>query len=322
MPRPTSAIQRPDLGAIAYEYLVNASQNGFIGLELMPLFPVDEVSADYPIIPIEALLKLKPSIKRAPRAGYPRGDYKFETGTYKCHEYGWEEPVDEVEAKLYARFFDAEQVATMRAMDTLLRHQEKRMADALFNTANFANSAVSVRWSTPATATPRADVKVAKAAMRAASGLEPNVMAMSKKVFENILICADIKDYLKYTAPHLMEAFEVQKAIVAQYLGVNKIVVGNALYDSAKKNKAFNLVDIWDDNYVLLAKVSNGGKDLKDPCLGRSFLWTKDSPQNVITESYREEQTRSDIYRVRHYIDDDAFVFTGAGYILSNITAP
>jgi hypothetical protein len=37
-----------------------------------------------------------------------------------------------------------------------------------------------------------------------------------------------------------------------------------------------------------------------------------------VTESYREEQTRSDIYRVRQYTDE-AFVFTGAGYLLSNI---
>jgi hypothetical protein len=67
-----------------------------------------------------------------------------------------------------------------------------------------------------------------------------------------------------------------------------------------------------------LLRVSSGGPDLREPCIGRTFLWTADSPQNIVTESYREEQTRSDIYRVRQYTDE-AFVFTGAGYLLSNI---
>ena len=62
------------------------------------------------------------------------------------------------------------------------------------------------------------------------------------------------------------------------------------------------------------------GRDLREPCLGRTFLWTADSPQNIVTEQYREEQSRSTIYRVRHSVDE-AFVFTGAGYLLSNITA-
>jgi len=158
--------------------------------------------------------------------------------------------------------------------------------------------------------------------MRAASGLEPNALAMSKKVFENLLICAELKDYLKYTNPHLMSTFEAQKQIVAQYLDVERLLVGNAIYDSTKKGKNFTLADVWNDEYVLLAKVASGSNDLRDPCLGRTFLWTEDSPENLIVEQYREEQTRSNIYRVRHYVDDDAFVFTGAGYLLGNITQP
>ena len=59
----------------------------------------------------------------------------------------------------------------------------------------------------------------------------------------------------------------------------------------------------------------------REPVLGRTFLWTADSPQNLVVEQYREEQTRSEIYRVRHHVDDDAFIFTGAGYLLGNITA-
>lgn len=322
MPRPTSAttLQRPDLGAVAYEYMMSASQSGFIGTKILPIFEVEEQSADYPKIPIEALLKL-PAIRRSARGTYQRGDYEFETGTYSCEEYGWEEPVDDSELRLYKRLFDAEEVAVIRATDILLRNHEKRVASAVFNTGNITNTAaVSTEWSTASSCTPKADVKSAIAALRAATGLEPDAMAISKKVFENLLVCSELKTYLQYTSPHLMQNFEAQKKIVAQYLGLEEIVVGGAQYDSAGKNIAVSLADIWDDEYALLYKRTMNAQNLREPSLGRTFLWTADSPQIVTTETYREEQTRSNIYRVRHYVDE-AFIFTGAGYLLSNITA-
>lgn len=321
MPRPTSAttIQRPDLAAIAYEYMMEASQRGFIGLKLMPLFEVLERAAEYPVIPIEALLKLQ-STKRAPNGSYPRSSYEFETDNYSCLEDGWEEKVDDVEAKMYKRFFDAEELATKRAVDVLLRGQEKEIADMLFNTGNFSDTAVDTEWSTAGSCTPRKDVNTGKAAMRAASGLEPNVLAMSKKVFDNALLSTEITGALKYTNPIELGGSEVQRRILAQYFGVDEVLVGGAIYDAAKKNKAMSITDLWDDEYVGLYKISDGGIALKEPVVGRTFLWIEDSPENIVTESYREEQTRADIIRVRHHTDPE-FIFTGAGYLLSNITA-
>ncbi len=322
MPRPDSSttIQRPDLGAIAYEYALEASHRGFIAEAIMPTFDVAEQSADYPVIPIEAMLKMPPSIRRKPRGGYQRGDYEFEDGTYSCKEYGWEEPLDDTERALYARFFDAEEVATMRAVDIVLRHREKRTADKVFNTSNLSSGAVSTEWSTAATCTPKADVKDAKSTLRAATGIEPNAMAISKKVFDNLLICKEVKDYLQYTNPHLMATRELQRAILAQYLDLDDLFVGNAIYDAAKKGKSKSLTDIWDDEYALLFKTPNNAMNLREPILGRTFRWTADSPALLSVETYRQEEIRSDIYRVREQTDE-AFVFTGAGYLLSNITA-
>jgi hypothetical protein len=321
--RPTSSttIQRPDLGAIAYEYNLEASQRGFIGLSLLPIFDVPLQSSDYPVIPLEALLKI-PDTKRAPRSDYARGDWEFEMGTYACEEHGWEEVVDDVEARLYARFFDAEEVATKRAVDILLRGQEARIASMLMNTSNITNTSdVSVAWNTSATATPQADVETAKAAMRASSGLAPNKIAMSKKVFDTVLITKEIKDAFRYTNPIELGGEEVKRRLLAQYFGVDEVLVGGAIKDSAKKGKAASIADLWDDEYILLAAVSIGGPELREPCLGRTFLWTADSPQNLVTEQYREEKKRSNIYRVRHNVDE-CFVFTGAGYLLGNIIDP
>ena len=321
MPRPTSSttIQRPDLGAIAYEYMADASQNGFIGLDVMPLFDVEDQSADYPIIPLESLINV-PDTKRAARGNYNRSDYNFEMGTYSCDEYGWEEVVDDKESNLYGRFFDAEEVAVIRATDVLLRGLEKRIATAVFNTGNLTNTAaVTTEWST-ITSTPRADVSAAKTAMRAASGLMPNSMVISLKVLENLLLVTEIKDALKYTNPIEIGGLDAQKRLLAQYFGVDRLLVGGAIENSAKKGKSYSLADLWDDEYCGLIKAASG-KNLKDPALGRTFIWTGDSPNVVTAEQYRQDEIRSDVYRVRHNVSDEAFIFTGAGYLLSNITA-
>lgn len=322
MARPTSGttVQRPDLGAIAYEYSLGASQMGFIGAQVMPFFEVAEKSADYPKIPMEALLT-EPNIDRAARGNYARSDWEFETGTYSCKERGFEEQMDDSEGALYQRFFDQEEVATLRATDIVLRAHERRVAAKLFDTNNaVGNAAVSTEWSTAASCTPRADVMTAKQAMRAASGLEPNALVMSKKVFENLLVSAEIGDRFQYTRPLETMGMDAQMEVIAQYFEVQRVLVGGALRNSAKKGQAFSLADIWDDEYVSLAVLSSGGMDLREPAFGRTFLWTADSPQPIVVETYRDDPVRSDIVRVRHNVDE-ALQFTGANYLLTNITA-
>jgi len=318
MPRPTSSttIQRPDLGALAYEYMIDAASRGFICMSIMPIFEVIEKTADYPKIPIESLIKDQDT-KRLANGNYQRGDWKFETGTYNCEEYGWEEPVDDVEARLYRRFFDAEQVSTEIAVDRILRGQERRCAALCFASAD-AN--IAIEWSTPATAVPRTNINAGKAAMRAASGLLPNALVMGYIAFTNALNTAELKDALKYTNPIELGGLEVQRRILATYFGVDQVLVGGAQYDSAKKGQSFTLADIWDDEYVALVRVSSGGVSLKEPAYGRTFLWQEDAPQEVVVESYREEARRATIVRARQHVDE-AVIFSGAKYVLGNITA-
>ena len=317
MPRPTSAttLQRPDLGTLAYEYLIDGPNRGFIGLDVMPIFEVPEQSADYPKIPIEALLKDKDT-KRAPRGTYNRGDWEFETGTYKAEEYGWEEPVDDVEAALYRRYFDAEMIATEICVDTILRGHEKRVIALL--EANAYTSAVGVTWNTAATATPRANIETGREAMRAAFGIMPNALVMGYKVFRNALNTAEIKDALKYTNPIEMGSEEAQRRILSQYLGLD-VLVSSGQRDTKKKGQTFTLADLMDDEYVHLIRRSTGGDRLREPVFGRTFLWFADAPQTVVVESYREEERRSTIIRARQHVDE-AIIFAGAAYKLSNIT--
>jgi len=247
--------------------------------------------------------------------------FPYKAGTFLPQMRKHVTAVDDSEANLYRRYFDAEEVSTEIATDVLLRDYEKRVASLVMNTGNAIGSTnVTTEWSTASTATPKADVKAGIQSQRAASGLEPNAIAMSKKVFENTMVTAEIKDYLQYTSPHLVEGVEAQRRMLANYFGVDQVLVGGAIEDSAKKGQAFSIADLWDDEYVALLRISAGGNRLREPVFGRTFLWTEDSPQTVVTETYREEGTRSNIVRVRQNVDE-AIIFSGGLYLLGNITA-
>jgi len=320
MPRPDSSttIQRPVLNQLFVEYMEQA-QTAFSGLQVLPLFPTPKREPDVPVIPREALLKIPGDLKREVRGTYNRGDWEFTTSTLRCDEYGYEEPVDDVERGMYSDYFSADEWAMRRAADHLMRAQEARISAAAFNATTFASYTVAVgtEWSTAATCTPRANINTAIRAIRTNTGMAATDVVFSLKVFENLMVCAEIKDYLQYTNPSLLLGKEAQRAMLSAYFGLN-VVIGGAVYDSAAEGQSYSGADMWDDEYALIFVKKQAG-NWRSPGIGGTYLWTQDSPQNLNVESYREEQTRSDIIRVRHHVVEKV-VNPEFGYLLSNIT--
>lgn len=172
MPRTSEAIVRPDLGTLAYEFSLSAAQQGFVGQIVLPGFMTRLQSAQYPVIPAEAILEVGDTL-RAPRSAYARGDWEFEWADYTCKENGWEEPLDDTEAAMFRDYFDAEVVAVQRAVLMVLRSQERRVAAKVMNTDTFENAAAAKAWNSYVDADPLSDVEKAKEHFRYAVGLNP-----------------------------------------------------------------------------------------------------------------------------------------------------
>jgi hypothetical protein len=317
MPRPNTAISRPDLGAVAYEYMMEVALTLFIGLKLMPIKRVAKSSAEYPVIPLEAFLE-SVDTKRADRGNYNRSDFNFDFQNYSTEDHGWEEKIDDREEALYSSYFDMEAAATLRAMAIMMRGHENRVKDLVYDTGTIANGAVGVAWTTPATATPKADVDGARDSMRNNFGVLPNKMTIAYTRFNALLRTAELRDALKYTNPIEMGGFDVQRAIVAQYFGLDEILVGDAQENTAKKGQTAVLGEIWTPGNVGLYAVSDGSDDMKEPVIGRTMQWEEGAPDILTTETYREEKVRADIVRVRNDVDE-VYQYEGAGYILTGI---
>ncbi len=322
----TTSIYRPDLGIAVMEF-VEAADMGLIGLQIMPIWPVPDKSATFPVIPKEALGKI-PDTARAPRGEYNRGDWKYEEGKYDCSsEHGWEEPIDDTERAMLERRSPgvADFVATQRAMKIILKAQERRIASTLFNEVNFSAHAVTNEWDDAVNATPITDVDAGIAAFRKQCGMLPDALVISYDTFRNLRQVAQIVDRIKYTFPGI-DIANMTPQQLAQCLGVNRLLIGGAMYDSAGKNIAASMADIWDHEYAALVKLApragNFAADITEPCVGYTFLWSDDSAENPVVEQYREDKIRSDVFRVRHNTDERLLrSYNSAGAVVSDIAA-
>jgi hypothetical protein len=323
MPRESNdaAILRPDLGAVVDEFTA-ARSAGMIADRVLPLFPVSLQSSGFPVIPKEVMLKLKETA-RAPRSAYPSADWNWENGLFATSENGWEEPIDDRERKIYRRLFDVESVCARRAMQIIMRGREKRVADLVFNATRFTAHAVSNKWSDVTSATPIDDTRDAKRAVELQCGMTPNVLIMDPTTMDCVINCDQVVDRLKYTFPGI-DIANMNMAQVARVLGVEQVLVGGGVYDSAGENLDADIARIWPSTQVMLTSIATSG-DLTEACLGRTFYWLDESGDdevNTIVESYRNETKRSDIIRVRHDSDENLLASKDkTGTIKSDIAA-
>lgn len=319
-----NAIRRPDLQQYVVEYVEGKveSMNGFVAGQVLPIYPVSEESGTYDVVPKEAWLKVQDDA-RAPDGSYARNNWQYETGTYETQERGREERLDDVKRKQFdARNGDgsSELLTVDRVMKAVMRRREQRASDLLFNATNFNPNSLTNAWSNKATATPIDDIKTGKSEIRNESGMLPNVLIINYNVFANLKRCNQVVDLLTYNYGKEVNLTQISIEQLASILEVPRIIVAGAMYDSSAGGQDATITELWPDQYAMLTVISDG-MDITEPQVGRTFLWEDDSTDIPITEQYREEQTRSDIYRVRYYGQEQLIASRNtSGTIVSNIS--
>ncbi len=297
----TRAVPRLELGEAVKEF--TQQQNEFIGTQVLPIFGTKKKSSIFPAITRESITR-EADTKRAPRGNYNRDGFSAKDKQYNCEEFGLEGVLDDGERTLYSSDFDAELTTVQIVTRRVLQAQERRVAGLMFNTVTFTGAQLytdntATPW-TNASTDVIAQVRAIREKIRANSGLDPSALIFSKANLDRLLNNSVIKDCIKYVA-RLTEA-EILNAL-ADLLGIKQILVGRGIYNTAKEGKAFINGDIWNASYVMAAVIGSPER-LSDPSVGRTFLWTADSPENATVEQYRDDASRSDIFRVRQHVDE------------------
>jgi hypothetical protein len=325
MPSPSTSVAslRNDLADSLREFSLDMNMAGFVGNQVLPIVDVASAAGNFGIIPVEQLLKPQ-NTRRSAGSRYNRGDFTFQTSTYSTEEHGEEEPVDDNQSKMYREYFDAEVIATSRARHAVLANYEKRVADLVFNTTTWSGASLTTsitnEWDDYTNATPIADVEAASKKVFDGTGMYPNALVINRTVFRNLRNCSQVVDRITAAgAGEAAKASDVTAAMLAMVFDFDYVIVAGGAVNSAIEGAAASISNVWSNEYAMVCRVATGN-DFAEPCIGRTFHWGEDgSIIGGTVESYREEQSRSNIIRCR-FQSDEVILYAAMGHLLSNIT--
>jgi len=298
----TYATPREDLGEAVHEY--DASAEGFIATEVLPIREVKRKAATVSVVTRENLKRA--DARHANRGSFNRVDLYTEDLAYACKDYGLEGSLSDEDRANYENDFEAELETVMDVKHKLLVEAEIRAATLIFNTSTWTGSALytdvsSAPWDA-AGSDAISHVLAAKEKVRANTGMTPDTLVISAKTLNNLLGNTGIKN--RFPGAAVLTEQMIRQNLAAIF-GLENLLVGKKTYDSAKEGQDFSGADIWSDDYAMICRRNTGS--LKSGGLGRTFLWTLMSPENITVKQYREEQTESDIFRVRQFLEEKVF---------------
>lgn len=194
---------------------------------------------------------------------------------------------------------------TMKAMQLAL---EKDQAALAINAANYDAShkvtlAAGTKWS-EATGNPLVDIDTGREAVRASTGVYPNVLMLSALAFKACKNNPNVKANFQYTTHE-----SITEDMLANYFNVEKVVVGKAITFS----DADVATDVWGNNAVL-AYVPSSPSGMEEPSFGYTYTM-EGNP--AVEPAYYDNNSKSWIYGVNY---ERAPVLSGitSGYLIIN----
>jgi hypothetical protein len=294
----TGAVLRADLNLVLEE--ASQSTSLFIGQTIAPVFGVDYKAGQYAKITRQTGELMKAGgVERAPFGGYSRVTRAYTSDSYVVTERGLEEQIDDSQRKEVARYFAVEAVAARNILRAMMLSHEIRVADLLFNSNNWTNTTTSVALSETTAQDGTFDFPkmILDAQNRLLKkGVPYNTLVLSQENYNIIRRSPKLQTFLYGNMPSGQYRL-VTASDIATALNIPNVLIASASYDTAAKNKTPNLQPVYNNNYMWLGQVAGG--DFSAGGALRTLVWNAEGGI-FVTESYRNEELRSDIVRVRH----------------------
>lgn len=314
----SSATYRPELAGAVREYNTqSAIDQQFIGQIILPESPVDVAEGAYPVMKKENFRKVVDTA-RAPGAGFSRGDWQWDKQLYSCVENAHEIPMDIKEADKFADVIDYEEESAIGADFVIRMAHEMRVASAVMDPTAFTAHNVGTAWSTIASSDPLADVDTSANTLQDVLGVPRNALALilPRAGWQYLRNSASVLDKLKNWNSGIQGREAIKQDVVAQYLDIQRIIVGAGSYDSANEGLSQSLSQIWPARYGMLALLAPGSTaPRKTLCLGCTVRWTRNLPDFVTIETYESQENDSMIVRARQFTDE-LIIASFAGYLM------
>ncbi|MCK4340285.1 MAG: hypothetical protein KAY37_01005 [Phycisphaerae bacterium] len=275
---------------------------GMIGQRIMPVFPVRKKSAKISVVTRAGMLRPRDT-RRQDGATFSRDTFDIDELSYACDGHGHEQKVTKAQREVYRSDFDADQYARGQVEKVLLTAQERRIAALIFDPSVWTGADlytdVGTDWDNAA-ATIVSDIEAAKEKCRLNTGLEPNTMVISSAHLPNLKLNTQIRAFFP-GIPTLTE--NILMGNLPAIFGLETLLIGNAVYNSANEGQAFAGSRVWSDDYCWIGTTVNGG-DIVQPCVGRTFQWDAFGAAGFEWDFYTEKQTKTDLWQGEHWIHE------------------
>jgi len=277
----------------------------YVGTQIMPIVPVKKKSDIYYIYDSKANRFRIPLTLRAPKTESRTVDWKVTTDGYVCDEHALNDLIDDIERDNADKPLNLEVDTIEFLTDIVTLGLEMRIKDML-EASLTANAPTNGVWSdyTTETIDPIADIEIAKAAIHAVIFREPNVLLLGKAVYDKLKHHPKILELIKYSQKGVLTT-----DLMASLFGIEKVIVGNAGYNTAKEGKAAVLSYLWGKNAILAYVEPRPG--IKKFSLGYTF-----QSQKFQTRRARIETKHSDWFEVGD-IETEKLICVACGYRIS-----
>ncbi len=208
-------------------------------------------------------------------------------------------------------FTDATENVTEMHMIAKEKELAVMLADTAIMTQNTTLSGTS-QWSDYTNSDPIADIEAGKQTIHSAIHVNPNVLLLGKQVWDKLKNHPAFLERVKYSQKGV-----ISEDLLASLVGVDKVIIGAAGYNSAAEGQTDSMSYIW-GKHAVLAFV-NPRVAPKMITLGLNYTWKEMQVERL--RGSDEEDRKGTYVRVGNAYYDLKMVAAGAGYLIKNAVA-
>ncbi len=237
--------------------------------------------------------------------------------TYHLETHGLSDVVTKEDYANVEKPFDAELDSTDLLSSQLMIGKEKSLADTLSDTTviteNVTLSGTS-RWNDYTNSNPIEDINTAKENVRSKTGQYPNTLIIGATVLTVLKYHPAILDKLGFKNNR---AGSLSIDELARALDVKRILVGEAVYNAAKKGQPDDIRDIWGKVAILCLTAKTASKRQKT--LGYRVTKSGQKPRQVFKNNISNPPGAKEI--IVEDIYDQVLTDTNAAYLIKDAIA-
>lgn len=215
--------------------------------------------------------------KRAMGTESAGGDYEVDKQTYYCERYAFHKDVYDEERSNTDAPLQPDEDATMFVVEKVRLQKENLWAKKFFKTGVWgtdiegvnsgATSGQVIQWDNYDTSDPIINMSTYSTAMSEVTGKRPNTLVLGTHVYNALKNHPDILDRIKYSQKGV-----ITNDLIAELFDVERILVANAIQNTAKKGQEAEMKFIM-GNHALLC-YTTGRPGLRTATAGYTFAWT------------------------------------------------